>query len=97
MLFIHTAWCPKCKSVKPEFADQRVVDLSSNFVMVELNQDNVPDLDERYKAMGGYVPRVLFVDPSSGDLMDVKSSFNANYPYFVLRAEHLVDVMKKAA
>lgn len=96
MLVVHASWCPKCKDLKPAFGDRELVELSDRFVMVNVDQDAVPkSLD--FAPDGSYVPRVLFVDPVSGQAdIELRNDRRTRTVYYYGPSDDLVGTMRKA-
>ncbi|XP_069681637.1 thioredoxin domain-containing protein 12-like [Periplaneta americana] len=96
MLIIHKTWCGSCKAFKPVFAaSKEIKDLSSDFVMVNVQDDEEPK-DEQYSPDGGYIPRILFIEPDG----NVRKEFynedgNPSYKYYYPNAESVVASMKR--
>lgn len=97
MLIIHKTWCGACKSLKGQFAkDNHVAKLSSDFVMVNLEDDEEPSEPE-YRPDGGYVPRIFFMNPSGQvDPTVYNSDGNDSYKYFYYDTSHILGAMKRA-
>ena len=96
MLLVHASWCPKCKALKPAFSDTEIVRLSERFVMVNADQDRVPK-SETFAPDGTYIPRVVFVDPTTGKVDDsLRNPARNRQLYYFSRREDLVGVMRKA-
>jgi protein-disulfide reductase (glutathione) len=64
MLVVHASWCERCKELKTTFASEDLAELSKSFVMVNVDQDEVPRA-LAYAPDGSYIPRVLFFDPDT--------------------------------
>jgi len=96
MLLIHKSWCGACKALKPQFAKSTdIEDLSVHFNMVNALDDDEP-ADDIYKPDGGYIPRVLFVNPDGNVMNDViNEGGNAKYKYFYSRPDGIVASMKR--
>lgn len=97
MLLVHASWCSACKRLRPEFDDGELAKLSQQFIMVNVDQDETPSVVQRFAPDGKYVPRVLFVDPRSGQVKPkLLNETRTRTRYFYARSAHLVTAMKKA-
>ncbi|XP_063225887.1 thioredoxin domain-containing protein 12-like [Bacillus rossius redtenbacheri] len=96
MLLIHKSWCGACKALKPQFASSKQLEkLSKHFVMVNVVDDEEPK-DEIYSPDGGYIPRILFMDPA-GKVLDkfYNEDGNPSYKYFYSDPSSIAASMKK--
>jgi thiol-disulfide isomerase/thioredoxin len=96
MLVVHASWCSQCRALKPEFGDDELEALSEKFVMVNVDQDQVPRALE-FAPDGDYVPRIVFVDPKSGrPVPELLNEQRSRTVYYYSSADDVVDTMKKA-
>lgn len=96
MLVVHASWCGKCKKLKPAFQDARLVELSAKFAMVNVDQDKVPR-SKSYAPDGDYVPRIVFIDPQSGNVdPSLKNPGRSRFHYFYMPQDDLAASMRRA-
>lgn len=95
MLLVHASWCPKCKKLKPQFHSPSLAKLSEQFVMVNVDQDLAPEV-EQHAPDGNYVPRILFFD-GKGELdASIQNPVRSRYRYFYMPHDDLIGTMKQA-
>ncbi|KAK6178831.1 hypothetical protein SNE40_011327 [Patella caerulea] len=96
MIVIHKSWCGACKALMPKFAESKDIEsLSEKFVMVNSRDDEEPT-DSQYTPDGGYIPRVLFLDPSGKVRKEFKNEDgNPSYKYYYPMVSHIADSMKR--
>ncbi len=96
MMVVHASWCSQCKALKPKFDDPALKELSHEFVMVNVDQDEVPKSQE-YGPDGTYVPRVLFVDPKTLQAdASLRNPDRDRTVYYYGPRDDIVATMKKA-
>lgn len=97
MMVIHTDWCGNCQKLKRSFADAKLEELSEQFVMVHIDQDQHPEAT-LYGPDGQYIPRVLFLDDEGKVDPALQNPRRAGHPYlyFYSPQEDLVATMRQA-
>lgn len=97
MMVIHKSWCGACKRLGPEFAkSEAILAASKDFVMINVHDDEEPN-DEEYTPDGGYIPRILFIDPSTGKVNPAiyNRGGNDKYKYFYMSSEQIASAMNE--
>uniref|UniRef100_A0A0K0FAZ2 Thioredoxin domain-containing protein n=1 Tax=Strongyloides venezuelensis TaxID=75913 RepID=A0A0K0FAZ2_STRVS len=98
-LMIHKTWCNACKLLKKSFFDdpeqEKIVEASKDFVMVNLEDDEEPQ-DEMYGPDGMYIPRILFLSIDGKPLsVNNKKDYPHNH-YYYPRINSVLKGMKRA-
>lgn len=98
MLVIYADWCPRCHELAPVFTQPDMVEAAGRLIMVKHNSDEPAPWLAKYAALGGYVPRILFIGPD-GEVDTALDSGHPRYPYFYTpgNAAALKANMRKAA
>jgi len=87
--------CPVCGYLRPKFAEnQRIKDLSGQFVMVNLENSTDPEVNN-YNVDGTYVPRIYFLN-SHGQTVEEIYNFNGldEFKYFYNTGDSVADAME---
>lgn len=95
MLVVHTSWCPRCKELSKQLANDELVHLSERFAVVNLDQDNAPEAMD-FASSGTYVPRVLFLDAEGKIDESIVNARSPRYPYFYTSARDVIASMRNA-
>ena len=83
VLLVWKSWCGACKALRPRFAESSAIAAHADaFVFVNVVDDEEPQ-EDRFKPDGGYIPRVLFIDGRSGQVMDDVVNAGGNPKYKV--------------
>jgi len=98
MVIIHRTWCSACKALKPKLANSYdVYELSKNFVMVNIEDDEEPE-DTDFFVDGGYYPRIFFLDPEGSVVKDLHNDNPAflKYKFSYNEVDSVVLAMRNA-
>jgi thiol:disulfide interchange protein len=95
MLVVHTSWCSRCKALKSKFSDRDVEDLATGFVMINVDQDAEPKVED-HGPDGNYIPRILFFDSSGKIDESLVNESRDRTRYFYMPNDDLAGTMRKA-
>jgi len=98
MVVIHKTWCGACKALKPLFAASNEIEQQSReFVMVNLQDDEEPS-DTAYQPDGGYIPRIVYLNPDGKVRPDISNKKRPEkYKYYYSDDKEVLMGMKDAA
>ena len=71
LMLVHKTWCPHCKRLEESVARSAEFELLSEYFIMSNVEDEEEPTDAKYSVQGMYSPRVLFLHPVSGDVLDV--------------------------
>lgn len=96
MLVVHASWCERCKELRPMFSTSEIAELSRQFVIVNVDQDEAPKV-LGFAPDGSYIPRVLFFDPATGAVdPDIKNPRRSRHLYYYGPRDDLAASMRRA-
>ena len=83
--------------LKPVFANSAdLLDLSSQFVMVNSEDDEEPSSDSSFSLDGGYIPRIIFLDSTGSIRSEFSNKARSDkYRYFYSTAQEIVVSMNE--
>lgn len=81
MMVIHAEWCGPCHEYARVFHDAELAALSRAFVMILVDSDREPAVNQRYATDGTYLPRTYFLTPSGQHQTNVVSD-HPRFRYF---------------
>ncbi len=82
LLVFHSKRCPHCARYSAQFHDPAVVRLARRFVMIRIDREDEPALNELYGEQGTYVPRTLFLGRDGRVDWRVRGA-NRGHPFFL--------------
>lgn len=83
MAVFTATWCGQCRTYRENvLTNPEVVAASRDFVMVQVDIDQEPEVARRHAPDGGYVPRTLFFTPD-GDHRAELRAMRPNFQYFL--------------
>jgi thiol:disulfide interchange protein len=85
-MVLYAEWCPHCRNYSQIFKDPKVIEKSSQFVMIRLDVDTDKALADRFNVDGTYVPRTYFMSPDGTIQQDVHAS-RGRFIYFYDEAD----------
>ena len=96
MLVVWTSWCPNCRALKKPFSkNDEIRELSHQFVMVNVDQDELP-MVSRIGPDGDYIPRVIFLDAEGEVDTAVLNSKRRRSLYFYSPVDDVPAKMREA-
>jgi len=80
-LVLYADWCPHCRNYSRVFNDGSVLAQAKDFVMIRVNSDKNPEVNQKYAPDGSYVPRTYFLAPD-GKLAEEIHAKRPKFLYF---------------
>ncbi|CAL5229855.1 g13265 [Coccomyxa viridis] len=99
MYLFNQPWCGACKRLKETFQQEgdKISKLSQKFILVNVGGDDNSGFGEAFAPDGGYIPRILFAEPSGTLRPDLKNPANQKeYAYFYDSMDKVRAGMKNA-
>merc|ERR1719295_2220183 len=97
MIVIHKTWCESSQELKKRFAQRQpdVFPIAQQFVMINVQDDEEPDMGAGLRPDGGYVPRIIFTDAKGKVIKDVFNETREQQLHFYGDIDLIIDSMKK--
>lgn len=97
LMVFHASWCPSCKKYRKVFFDQRIVELSRDYVMILVDADADKMVNGAFAPDGTYVPRTLFLDSQGNIQSQLHGAGDPKYPHSIdiESPEELLSLMRK--
>ena len=71
LMMVHKSWCPHCKRLEESVSRSAEFELLAEYFVMSSVEDDEEPTEAKYSIQGMYSPRVLFLHPTTGDVLDV--------------------------
>jgi thiol:disulfide interchange protein len=86
-LVFYAEWCPHCRVFGAQFNDSKVVEKTTHFVMIRVNQDENRPLSKQYNTpYDEFIPRVFFLSADGAIYQMPYYDYEGNAPAKLLMA-----------
>lgn len=103
MYLLTQPWCGACKRLKRTFVEEgqpklTMETVSKQYIMVSVDGKENDKLGSEFAPDGGYIPRILFAEPSGKLRPDIKNPASpAQYKYFYTSAAQVAQALEANA
>eukprot|EP00884_Botryococcus_braunii_P022689 jgi/Botrbrau1/9103/Bobra.0305s0010.1 len=99
MYLFNQPWCGACNNLKQDFQENEedMLEISKNFILVNVGGDDNDAFGEDYQPDGGYIPRIMFADAQNTLKPELFNPARAEqYRYYYTSVEDIMESMQRA-
>jgi len=95
LLLLYADWCPTCHAYRSIFYNPEIVQQAKQLILVRVNIEQRPVIDQKYQLDGEYVPRTFVLD-ANGKIMH-SALTRKSFPRYFISPDDVATFMRMMA